>query len=194
MSDLGKREPEQTLILHEERSERVVLEGEVMPDAAAQFDQTTRRMTKPLDTLWWLSLLMTLWLVWLTLKGDPTGIINMLLALLLALPFIVLSAARLGLAGLLGLLRDGVQQAHAMPRNAQEWQASLRTAREQARQAKAGDWVGAAWKTSETVGAARDTLQLLMLSPAFMLALVLALLATLIMIPVTLFTLLLAVF
>lgn len=189
------REPEQTLILREEVvGYRAPLEGEVLPQPGEQFDAAARRMSKPFDTLWWLSLSMTLWLVWLTLRSDPTGIMNILLALILALPFLVLSAARLGLAGVFSLLRDGIQQAHAMPKNAHEWQASMRSAREQASKARAGDWMGAAGKVSDSVDGVRTAAQTLMLTPMFFAAFALALLATLIMIPVTLFTLLLAVF
>lgn len=188
------REPEQTLILREEIGYRAPLEGEVLPQPGEQFDAAARRMSKPFDTLWWLSLGMTLWLVWLTLRGDPTGIMNILLALVLALPFLVLSAARWGLAGVFSLLRDGIQQAHAMPKNAQEWQASMRNAHDQASKARAGDWMGAAGKVSDSVDGVRTAAQTLMLTPMFFAAFALSLVATLIMIPVTLFTLLLAVF
>ncbi len=189
------REPEQTLILREEASYRATLggeplEGEVLPQPGEQFDEAARRMSKPFDTLWWLSLGMTAWLVWLTLRGDPTGIMDMLLALVLSLPFLVLSAARLGLSSVFGLLRESVQQAHAMPRNAHEWQDAMSNARK----ARMGDWMGAAGKVHDSIENIRGIGQALMLTPMFMVALVLSLLATLIMIPVTLFTLLLVVF
>ncbi|MEW5838913.1 MAG: hypothetical protein AB1717_08790 [Pseudomonadota bacterium] len=187
-------EVEQTLILREEMHYRTPLEGEVLPEPGEQFDRAARQMSKPFNALWWLSLGMTLWLVWLTLHGDPGGLMNILLAVVLSLPFLILSAARLGLANVFSLLRQGVEQAHAMPKNAADWQDTLRNAHSEARKAKASDWVGAAWKANETVGGMRDTLQLLMLTPKFFAALALALLATLIMIPVTLFTLLLAIF
>ena len=188
------REPEQTLILRDEATYRAPLEGEVLPQPGEQFDAAARRISKPFNTLWWLSLGMTVWLVWLTLRGDPSGLMNILLAVILSLPFLTLSAARLGLASVFNLMRDSVQQAHAMPKNAHEWQSTLHNARAQASQSKAGDWVGAAWKANETVSSARDALQMLMLTPMFFAALALSLLATLIMVPVTLFTLLLAIF
>ncbi len=193
-----EHEPEQTLILQGEivdrKAEEAPLEGEVLPQPGEQFDQATRQISKPFNTLWWISLTMTAWLVWLTLRGDPTGIMNLLLALILALPFVVLSVARLGLAGMFGLLREGVQQAHAMPKNAQQWQDTMRNAREHAGKARASDWMGAAGKVSDRVDGVRTAAQALMLTPGFFAALALSLLATLIMLPVTLFTLLLVVF
>jgi len=187
-------EPEQVLILRDEATYRAPLEGEVLPQPGEQFDAAARRMSKPLNTLWWLSLCMTVWLVWLTLRGDPSGIMNILLALVLALPFVVLSAARLGLAGVFSLLRDGIQQAHTMPKNAQQWQDTMRDAREQARKARANDWMGTAGKVNDSVDSLRTAAQTLLLTPMFFAALALSLLATLIMVPVTLFTLLLVVF
>ena len=187
-------EVEQTLILREEVYEHAPLEGEVLPQPGEQFDRAAKQMGKPFNVLWWLSLVMTLWLVWLTLRGDPTGLMNILLAVVLSLPFLILSAARLGLASVFSLLRQGVEQAHAMPKNTADWQDTLRNARNEAGKAKAADWAGAAWKANDTLSSARDTLQLFMLTPKFFAALALALLATLIMIPVTLFTLLLALF
>ena len=189
-----EHEPEQTLILRDEANYRAPLEGEVLPDAGEQFDATTRRISKPLNTLWWISLLMTAWLVWLTLRGDPTGIMNILLALALTLPFLVLSTARLALAGVFSLLRNGIQQAHAMPKSAQEWQATMRNAHDQARTSRAGDWMGAAGKVNDTVDGVRTAAQMLVLTPKFFAALALSLLATIIMLPVTLFTLLLIMF
>jgi hypothetical protein len=194
-----EHESEQVLILRDEVHYRAIpegepLEGEVLPQAGEQFDAATRRISKPFNTLWWVSLVMTVWLVWLTLRGDPTGIMNVLLALILALPFLVLSAARLALAGVFALLRDGVQQAHAMPKNAQQWQDTMRNAREHAGKARASEWMGAAGKVSDTVDGVRTAAQALMLTPGFFAALALSLLATLIMLPVTLFTLLLVVF
>ena len=185
---------EQVLILRDEVTYRAPLEGEVLPQPGEQFDAAARRMSKPFNTLWWLSLSMTVWLVWLTLRGDPSGLMNILLAVILSLPFLILSAARLGLASVFNLMRESVQQAHAMPKTAHEWQSTLHQARTQAYQAKAGDWVGAAWKANEAVSGARDAMQMLMLTPMFFAALALSLLATLIMVPVTLFTLLLALF
>ncbi len=195
----ASREFEQTLILRKEVSYRETqegepLEGEVLPQAGEQFDAAARRMSKPFNTLWWVSLTMTVWLVWLTLRGDPTGIMNLLLALILALPFLVLSATRLALAGVFSLLRDGIQQAHAMPKNAQQWQDTMRSAREHATKARASDWMGTAGKVSDRVDGVRTAAQALMLTPGFFAALALSLLATLIMLPVTLFTLLLVVF
>jgi hypothetical protein len=193
-----EHESEQVLILREEVRYRATegepLEGEVLPQPGEQFDAAARRMSKPFNTLWWISLTMTAWLVWLTLRGDPTGVMNILLALILALPFVVLSVARLGLAGMFGLLREGVQQAHAMPKNAQQWQDTMRNAREHAGKAKAGDWMGAAGKVSDGVDGVRSAAQMLLLTPMFFAAFALSLLATLIMVPVTLFTLLLALF
>lgn len=190
----SEHDSEQVLILREEVSDQAPLEGEVLPQPGEQFDQATRQISKPFNTLWWISLTMTAWLVWLTLRSDPTGVMNILLALILALPFVVLSVARLGLAGMFGLLREGVQQAHAMPKNAQQWQATMRNAREQAGKAQAGDWMGAAGKVSDSVEGVRSAAQMLLLTPMFFAAFALSLLATLIMVPVTLFTLLLALF
>jgi hypothetical protein len=195
VSDQG-REPigEQVLILRDEAVYRAPLEGEVMPQAGAQFDEATRRMSQPFNTLWWLSLAMTLWLVWLTLRGDPSGVMNILLALVLALPFLVLSLARWGLASVLDVLRAGLKQAQAMPSSAQQWQATMRDAREQAKSARASHWAGAAWSATERVGQVQEGVQTLMLTPLFLVALLLSLFATLIMLPVTLFTLLLVLF
>jgi hypothetical protein len=190
------REPigEQVLILRDEVVYRAPLEGEVMPQAGEQFDAMTQRMSQPFDTLWWLSLGMTVWLVWLTLRGDPSGVMNILLALVLMLPFLVLSLARWGLSSVLGVLRAGLKQAQAMPNSAQQWQATMRDAREQAKTARSSHWAGAVWSVTERLGLVQEGVQTLMLTPLFLLALVASLLATLIMLPVTLFTLLLMVF
>jgi hypothetical protein len=141
------------------------------------------RLRKPLRMFWLVSLGVTGWLVWLTLRGGPTGLMDLLLALLLALPFGVLTLVYLAFGRLLGLMRrasgrlDQHLGAGMDSRDPRMAAVNLRYTLEELR----GDAGGLAWLR-------------FMLTPGFFAAVGLSVLATIIMIPVALFTLLLAAF
>lgn len=141
------------------------------------------RLRKPLQTFWLVSLGVTGWLVWLTLKGGPTGVLDILLALLLAAPFGILTLVYLAFGRILGLMQRssakldqhlGAGMDNRDPRMAA---VNLRYTLEELR----GDAGGLAMLR-------------FMLTPGFFAAVGLSVLATIVMIPVALFTLLLALF
>ncbi|MEW6445077.1 MAG: hypothetical protein ACOZAQ_10230 [Pseudomonadota bacterium] len=185
--------------------ERIV-EGELMPDARAaaseQIAGLSRLIARPLDILWTISLLVTGWLLWLALH-DADGVIDILLGLLLALPFALLSMARLGLWWMGRALRKAredirnpLQSAFGsgdMRFNASDLGGFMNNMRHQA-----VDWAREPLRAADMAGSlferASSLAGSLMLTPFFFAALAFSLLATLVMIPVALFTLLFALF
>lgn len=183
------------------------LEGELLPTAGEQVADLSRRFSRPLDILWVISLLVTGWLLWLALRGGPTGVMDILLALLLSVPFALLSAARLGLWWMTRSLRETQLEMERQFRSTfgadgtridmTDMGAMMERMRQQAA-GMADDWRAAPGRIAgmggsfmaRMAGMARG----FMLTPAFFFAVGLSLLATLVMIPVALFTLLLNLF
>lgn len=159
------------------------LEGELLSSRRPPMPDMGARLGRALRLFWFVSLAVTGWLLWLTLRGGPSGVLDILLALLLAAPFTVLTLVMIALGQLLDLMRSSSSalQAH--------WRASME-----------GRNPGfAAMELRYSLAELRDkagTLALLgfMLTPGFIAAVGLAVLATLVMIPVALFTLLLKLF
>lgn len=150
--------------------------GPVMPGLGA-------RLTRLVRAIWLISLAVTGWLLWLTLGAGPSGVLDLLLALLLATPLVVLTLVVLGLGQLTSL----------MSRSAEQLQAHLRA------QAEGRNPRLAALDLHYTLSELRDHAEGLallgfMLTPGFLALFGLAVLATLVMIPVALFTLLFALF
>ncbi|HET20480.1 MAG TPA: hypothetical protein ENO16_07765 [Chromatiales bacterium] len=183
------------------------LEGELLPTAGERVADLSRRFSRPLDILWGVSLLVTGWLLWLALRDGPTGVLDILLALLLCVPFAVLSAARLGLWWMTRSLREtqlemerqfqstfGADGAGFDPT---DMGAMMERMRQQAA-GMAGDWRAAPGRMAGVAGGFMGRMAGMargfMLTPAFLFAVALSLLATLVMIPVALFTLLLNLF
>ncbi|MEF3193990.1 MAG: hypothetical protein K6346_07240 [Halothiobacillaceae bacterium] len=159
------------------------LEGELISRPDLRMPDLGARLQRGLRLFWFISMAVTGWLLWLTLRGGPSGVLDVLLALLLAAPFAVLTLVMFALGQILDLMRgsSSALQAH--------WRANME-----------GRNLGlAAIKLRYTMAELRDragNLALLgfMATPGFIAAVGLSLLATLIMIPVALFTLLLKLF
>ncbi len=182
--------------LHGKGQNGAPLEGELLPSPDEQLAGLLRRLTRPFDILWLVSLPVTAWLVWLSLRGGPTGVMDILLVVLLCLPFALLSAARLGLWWMSRRLIEAQLALQRPPGAPFDMRAMLERMRQQA--AESCDWCVApgrmAGKGAGFMARLALKMSSLMLSPKFFFALGLALLAILVMIPVALFTLLLKLF
>lgn len=141
------------------------------------------RLRNPLRVFWLISLAVTGWLVWLTLKGGPTGVVDILLALLLALPFGVLTLVYLALGKLLGLMQRSSEQLDKHFASGLDGRDPRMAA------------VNLRYTLEELRGNAGGLAMLrFMLTPGFFGLVGLSVLATVIMIPVAVFTGLLALF
>ncbi|MGC9007857.1 MAG: hypothetical protein ACP5IY_02115 [Halothiobacillaceae bacterium] len=141
------------------------------------------RLSRLLRIFWLISLAVTGWLLWLTVGQGVSGVLDVVLALLLATPLVVLTLVVLGVNQLTSLFS----------RSADQLQAHLR-AQAEGRNARL-----AAMELHDTLRELRDHAEGLallgfMLTPGFLGLLGLSVIATLVMIPVALFTLLFALF
>ncbi len=159
------------------------LEGELLSSRRPPMPDMGTRLGRALRLFWFVSLVVTGWLLWLTLRGGPSGVLDILLALLLAAPFTVLTLVMVAL----GQLRD------LMHRSSGELDAHLRAGMERRDPRMAA--MELRYTMAELRGKAGSLAFLrFMLTPGFFAAVGLSVLATLIMIPVALFTLLLNLF
>ncbi len=169
---------------HRPGDEQAPLEGELLSARGGpHVVDLGQRLARPLRIFWLLSLAITGWLVWLTLRDGPTGVLDLLLALLLMLPFGVLTLVYLALGKLLGL----------MQRSASQLDSHLRAGLGQRDPRMAA--VELRYTLEELRGDAGGLAMLrFMLTPGFFGLVGLSVVATIVMIPVALFTLLLNLF
>lgn len=159
------------------------LEGELLSSRRPPIPGMGTRLGRALRLFWFISLVVTGWLLWLTLRDGPSGVLDILLALLLAAPFTVLTLVMVALGQLLDQVR----------RSSSELDAHLRVGM------GGRDPRMAAMELRHTMAELRGQVGSLaflrfMLTPGFFAAVGLSVLATLVMIPVALFTLLLNLF
>ncbi|MGK0673495.1 MAG: hypothetical protein ABWU16_02390 [Halothiobacillaceae bacterium] len=159
------------------------LEGELLSSRRSPMPDIGARLGQALQLFWFVSLAATGWLLWLTLRGGPSSVLDILLALLLAAPLTVLTLVMV----VLDQLRD------LMCRASGALDAHRRAGMER------GDPRMVAIELRYTMAELRDkvgglALLRFMLTPGFFAAVGLSVLATLVMIPVALFTLLLELF
>jgi len=167
----------------EPQQDQAPLEGELLSHNHPDLPPWGGRLSRALRLFWFTSLAVTAWLLWLTLRGGPSGVLDLLLALLLATPLVVLTLVMLALGQLVSLLR----------RSSSELDAHLRAGM-QGRDPRLAA-MELRYTMAELRGQAGGLVFLrFMLTPGFLAAVGLSVLATLVMIPVALFTLLLNLF
>ncbi|MEW6766155.1 MAG: hypothetical protein AB1344_10270 [Pseudomonadota bacterium] len=160
------------------------LEGEVLSARGApHVAEVGQRFVRPLRIFWLLSLAVTGWLAGLTVHAGLTGVLDILLVLLLILPFGVLSLVFFALGKLLKLVQRSATQIDSHLRAEMEGRDPRMAA------------MNLRYTLEELRGEAGDLVMLrFMLTPGFFGLVGLSVLATIIMIPVALFTLLFKLF